>query len=73
MCRPKGRVFAVLGAFWSENGYRLAYFGLESGMVFEGTTEVLERIISKTVKQQADTKTQCNTLQAGPFSFISLN
>ena len=38
MCRHirgSGRVFAP---FWSENGYTLAHFGLESGMVFEGTT-----------------------------------
>ena len=33
--------------FWSENGYYnidFAHFGLESGMVFEGTTGVFERI-----------------------------
>ena len=36
MCRHEGRVFAP---FWSENG-----FGLESGMVFEGTTGQYERI-----------------------------
>ena len=29
---PKGMVFRP---FWSENGYTLAHFGLESGMVFE--------------------------------------
>ena len=30
----------VFGPFWSENGYeviRFVHFGLESGMVFEGT------------------------------------
>ena len=32
------------GAFWSENGYDFAHFDLESGMVFEGTTEAYERI-----------------------------
>ena len=26
------------GPFWSENGFGLPHFGLESGMVFEGTT-----------------------------------
>ena len=36
-----GRVFAP---FWCENGYSLAQFGLESGLVFEGTTGVYERI-----------------------------
>ena len=41
MCRPSGRVFAP---FWSENGYSFAHFGLESGLVFEGTTGVYERI-----------------------------
>ena len=28
----KGKNFA---SFWSENGYRLCHFGLQSGMVFE--------------------------------------
>ena len=37
----------VFGPFWSENGYegiRFVHFGLESGMVFEGTTGMTERI-----------------------------
>ena len=36
----------VFGPFWSENGYRIhfAYFGLELGIVFEGTTGMYERI-----------------------------
>ena len=36
----------VFGPFWSENGYRIhfAYFGLELGTVFEGTTGMYERI-----------------------------
>ena len=38
---PLGRVFEP---FWSENGYRLCPFGLESGMVFEGTTGAYEGI-----------------------------
>ena len=38
---PKGMVFAT---FPSENGYRLAHFGLEIGMVFEETTGVYKRI-----------------------------
>ena len=62
-----------LGRFGLKTGIDFAYFGLESGMVFEGTAEVYERIFSKIVKRQADTKTQCNTLQVGPFLFISLN
>ena len=44
MCRPKGRGFV---AFLSENFRKrvdLTYFGLESGMVFDGTTGVYERI-----------------------------
>ena len=36
-----GRGFAP---FWSENGYKFAHFGLESGMVFEGATEAYESI-----------------------------
>ena len=36
MCRPKGMLF---GPFWSENRHiHFAHFGLETGMVFEGTT-----------------------------------
>ena len=38
MCHPKGRVFAP---FWSKD---FVLFGLESGMVFKGTTGVYERI-----------------------------
>ena len=37
---PKGRVSAP---FWSETGTHFAHFGLESGMLFEGTTGVYER------------------------------
>ena len=40
MCCPKGLGF---WSFWFENGYHFACFGLESGMVFEGTTGVYER------------------------------
>ena len=40
---PPGRV-GYLRRFWSENGYSFAHFGLESGLVFEGTTGVYERI-----------------------------
>ena len=40
MCRPKGRGFA---AFWSPD---LTYFGLESGIVFEGTAGNVLFIIS---------------------------
>ena len=39
---PKSRVFAQ---FWSENRYRLCPFGLELGMVFEGTTECMNVFI----------------------------
>ena len=38
---PSGRSFAP---FWSENGIHFAHVGLESGMVFEGTTGAYERI-----------------------------
>ena len=37
---PKSWAF---GPFWFENGYHFARFGLESGMVFEGTTEAYEQ------------------------------
>ena len=36
MCRHKGKVF--FAPFWTENGTDFAQCGLESGMVFEGTT-----------------------------------
>ena len=38
---PSGRIFVP---FWSENEYRLCLLGLESGMVFEETTELYERL-----------------------------
>ena len=42
MCRPKGSGF--LHHFGLKTGIHFAYFGLESGMVFEGTTGVYEHI-----------------------------
>ena len=42
MCRPKGLGF--LRCFGLKTGLDFAQFGLESGMVFEGTTGVYERI-----------------------------
>ena len=39
---PSGMVFAP---FWSEHGYTLCPFGLESGMVFERTTECINVFI----------------------------
>ena len=39
---PSGRDFAP---FWSETGIDFAHFGLESGMVFEGTTECMNVFI----------------------------
>ena len=44
MCRPIAPLGRVFAPFWSERGVHFAYFGLESGMVFEGTTGVYERI-----------------------------
>ena len=40
MCHPK----RVLRGFGLKTGVYFAHFGLESGMVFEGTTGVYERI-----------------------------
>ena len=40
--RPKG--WRVLRHFGLKTGIHFAYFGLESGMVFEGTTGVYEHI-----------------------------
>ena len=39
MYRPKGYGFAPIQ---SENGIEFPHFGLESGMIFEGTTGVYE-------------------------------
>ena len=39
---PPHRV-GVSAPFWSETGIHFAHFGLESGMVFEGTRGVYER------------------------------
>ena len=40
MCRP-----GFLGCFGLKMGIRFAHFGLESGMVFEGTTECMNVFI----------------------------
>ena len=42
MCRPKGRGF--LDLFGLKTGIHFAHFGLESGVVFEGSRGVYERI-----------------------------
>ena len=46
MCMPPHRV-ASLGPFGLKTGTHFAHFSLESGMVFEGTTGVYERIYLK--------------------------
>ena len=38
---PKGYGLAL---FWSETGIDFAHFGLESGMVYKGTTVVYEYV-----------------------------
>ena len=42
MCRPKG--WGFLHHFGLKTGIHFVCFGLESGMVFEGTTGVFELI-----------------------------
>ena len=42
MCHPQGCGFLLL--FGLKTGIHFAYFVLESGMVFKGTTEAYERI-----------------------------
>ena len=49
MCRPTHphphpHWVGCLGRFGLKTGIHFVYFGLESGMVFEGTTGVYERI-----------------------------
>ena len=41
MCRPIAKGFGLFGL---KTGLEFAHFGLESGMVFEGTRGVYERI-----------------------------
>ena len=42
MCRPEGYIF--FSRFGLKTGLHFAHFGLESGIVFDGTTGVYERI-----------------------------
>ena len=37
MCRPEGYIY-FFQPFWSEKGIHFVHFGLESGIVFDGTT-----------------------------------
>ena len=51
MCMPPHWV-ASLGPFGLKTGTHFAHFSLESGMVFEGTTGVYERIYLKKKKEK---------------------
>ena len=44
MCPPPPQRVWFLGRFGQERGLDFVYFGLESGMVFQETTDVYERI-----------------------------
>ena len=44
ICRPEGYIYIFLGFFGLKTGIQFAHFGLESGIVFDGTTGVYERI-----------------------------
>ena len=44
MCRRKGYWFLDLFGRLKKGSIHFNHFGLESGMVFEGTTEAYERI-----------------------------
>ena len=44
MCPPPPQRVRFLGRFGQETGLDFVYFGLESGMVFQETTDVYERI-----------------------------
>ena len=39
-----GLGYSLISPFWSEKGVDFPHFGLESGMIFEGTTGNYERI-----------------------------
>ena len=43
MCRPEGYIY-IFSRFGLKTGIHFAHFGLESGIVFDGTTGVYERI-----------------------------
>ena len=43
-CVPPQRVGVLGSSFGLKTGIHFGHFGLESGMFFEGTTEVYERI-----------------------------
>ena len=44
----------VFASFRSQTGIDFAHFGLESGMVFEETKEVYERIINKKEREKCE-------------------
>ena len=44
MCRPEGYIYIFFSRFGLKTGLHFAHFGLESGIVFDGTTGVYERI-----------------------------
>ena len=44
MCRPEGYIYIYFSRFSLKTGLHFAHFGLESGIVFNGTMEVYERI-----------------------------
>ena len=59
MCRPKGYGFCAV-SIW-KTGIVFVHFGLESGMVVEGTTRVYERILSfqfQMIKKKDSTRIQ---------------
>ena len=50
MCHPEGYgFFAVLGL---KTGIHFVHFGLESGMVFEGTTVAYERLFQMNTEKE---------------------
>ena len=44
MCRPEGYIYIFYFFFGLKTGLHFAHFGLESGIVFDGTKGVYERI-----------------------------
>ena len=64
--RPKG--WRVLRHFGLKTGIHFAYFGLESGMVFEGTTGVYELFI---VYRKKDKYANSKWMSRNPFCCCS--
>ena len=63
MCPPPPHRVGVLRLFGLKTGIHFAPFGLESGVVFEGTTGVYERILRRRNKTESQNSKQNHKIQ----------